>query len=145
MDQVTKDTILTETTKQAIHEYSEDGTEHSTLMVTVKDLLVLVWQRIYTHKDADEMKRIMNQEMSDSICKCFTGRLGRLVNVLNGFYDDIQVTLSENEGIGNVIVMIKEGLGSEYTIERHKELAQKELAERGYDQETIDLWLEFIE
>jgi len=41
--------------------------------------------------------------------------------------------------------LIKEKLGGEYNIDKHKELVSKELTERGYDEETIKTWIEFIE
>ncbi len=35
------------------------------------------------------MIKILNDEMKESIGICLTGRFSRLINVLNGFYDDI--------------------------------------------------------
>ena len=37
------------------------------------------------------MFEILNIEMEDSLCKCMTGRFSRLINVLNGYYDDINI------------------------------------------------------
>ena len=45
----------------------------------------------------------MNQEMIDSICKCFTGRISRLINCLNGFSDKVIIQISKNEEINNII------------------------------------------
>ena len=42
-----------------------------------------------------------------TLCKCFTGRLSRLINVLNGFYDDIIINIGTNEQIGNIIILIR--------------------------------------
>ena len=136
---ILEDTILTPTTKAILVEYCSDTTEHSVLLITFKDLLVQVWQRLYSHEDSNEIKRILNQEMSDSLCKCFTGRLSRLINVLNGFYDDIIVKIGSNEQIGNIITIVRDKLGADYSVEKHRELVIAELKEREYSDEVIEL------
>lgn len=144
-EQIMKDPILTATAKERITKYCIDNTTHSVLMITFEDLLLYVWQRIVRHAQRDELKKILNQELADSQSKCFTGRLSRLLNCLNGFYNDINIKIEDSEQIGNIIVMIKEQLGDSYTVEKHKELVEKELLERGYDKTVIDEWLSFIE
>jgi len=146
INEILNDTILLEPTKKALVEYCNDTSEHSLLHCTFKDLLQPVWNRIQSHIEKDELKRILNTEMSDAICMCFTGRISRLVNVLNGYCDDVQVTIGTNEQIGNVIITIKNKLidESRYTELLHKELVEKELQERGYEKATIDEWLMFI-
>ncbi len=42
-------------------------------------------------------KKILNQEILDSDKKCLTGKLSRLINSLNGFYDDIYIKISDYE------------------------------------------------
>ena len=145
IDSIINDVILTDITKAALIEYLEDPTEHSVLMITFKDLLIPVWNRIIKHKESEEIKRILNQEMNDSECKCFTGRLSRLVNCLNGFYDDVEIKIGMNEQIGNIIVMIKEQLGKDYNIDHHKYLVRKELKEREYSENIIEEWISFID
>jgi hypothetical protein len=94
----------------------------------------------------DEIKYILNIEMTDSECKCFTGRISRLVNCLNGFTNLVKINISDKQQIGNIIVIIKEKLESEnnYSIEKHKELVIQELKEREFKDETINEWIEFI-
>ena len=46
--------------------------------------------------------------MSDSLCKCFTGRMSRLINCLNGFDELVQINISENEQIGQIIILVRE-------------------------------------
>lgn len=87
--------------------------------------------------------------MKDSECKCFTGRVSRLVNVLSGgFYSDITVDMNKTSTalIGNIILGIKERLEKEgsYSVEKHREEAVKELTERGYESETIKVWTDEI-
>jgi pimeloyl-CoA synthetase len=85
--------------------------------------------------------------MLDSECKCFTGRITRLVNCLNGLSDLVKINISDNQQIGNIIIIIKEQLIDNYiyTIERHKELVKNELQERGYTDNIINEWLDYIE
>ncbi len=87
MNDIIADLILTTDTKESLVEYSACNEVHSTLNVTFREVLQSVWFIIKNHKDSDEIKRILNAEMSESICKCFTGRLSRLINTLNGFDD----------------------------------------------------------
>jgi len=41
--------------------------------------------------------------------------------------------------------LIKEKLSNDYSIEKHKELVSNSLKERGYDEETIKTWIDYIE
>ena len=83
MDLIVSDDILTETSKSAIIEYCRDETIHSVLNITFKELLVSVWNRIISNEHTIEIKRVLDTEMTDSICKCFTRRVSRLINCLN--------------------------------------------------------------
>ena len=83
--------------------------------------------------------------MNDALCKCFTGRISRLVNCLNGFYDDVKIKIGTNEQIGNIIIMVKERLGKDYNVDRHRELVRNELKEREYSDDVIDEWISFID
>ena len=143
--EIIEDDVLTIKVKEALIEYCNDKTEHSTLLFTFEELLVLVWQRIESHVNNKDIKAILNQEMADSIC--FTGRISRLLNTLNGFYDDIKINIGSGEQIGNIILLTKEKLEREgnYSIDLYKEIVFRELKERDYDQETIEVWLSQIE
>ena len=92
-----------------------------------------------------EIKKILDIELHDSIDKCTVGKISRLVNCLNGFSKDVTVIINDTSQIGNIIINIKNKLGDAYTIEKHKELAKIELSERGYDEDTINTWLDNIE
>ena len=47
------------------------------------------------------------KEIHDSICKCFTGRISRLINCLNGYDSKINITISQNDKISNIIILTK--------------------------------------
>jgi len=67
--------------------------------------------------------------MQESECKCFTGRISRLVICLSGYSDKVEIKISENEEISNIIniIMNKKGLK---TIEILKEKVSISLKER---------------
>jgi Leucine-rich repeat (LRR) protein len=147
---IIKDDILSEECKNQLIEYSTDKSEHSLLLLTFGEVLWHVLQTIENDFKEDikkEIKTILNQEMKDAECKCFTGRMNRVVNCLNGFSKLVCINIQDSEQIGNIIFIIKDKLEKEnnYSIEKHKELVIKELVERGYDKETINQWIEYIE
>ena len=81
--------------------------------------------------------------MSDSLDKCFTGRLSRLINTLSGFDDRVCIKISDNDGIGNIIIMII-AKNKDMNSTEQKEICKLELLSRGYEQNIIDEWIEYI-
>jgi Leucine-rich repeat (LRR) protein len=141
--------ILTEKSKSLLLEYVFDTSVHSLLLLTFSEVLWFVLQTINTDfniKEQEEILNVLNQEIIDSDCKCFTGRMNRIVNSLNGFSHLVSINIKDNEQIGNIIILVKNKLESSasYTIEKHKEMVEKELIDRGYDMETIKIWIEYI-
>jgi hypothetical protein len=140
---------MNDATKQILTEFVENTEVHSVLGITFKELLLSVWSII--RRKPQEARRyvieILNIEMTDSVCKCFTGRMSRLINCLNGIDERVSITISDNEQIGNIIVSIMKKLQekSEYTIELHRELVEKELIERGFSNDIIQIWINSIE
>jgi hypothetical protein len=68
--------------------YLDDEAVHTLLLLTFGEVLWAVIRTIELDFDSltqMEIKSILNQEMVDAECKCFTGRMGRVVNCLNGF------------------------------------------------------------
>jgi Leucine-rich repeat (LRR) protein len=133
-------------TKTILFEYINSKDIHTTLNITFAELLINVISFIEQHEAKKEIYKILEEEMNDAICKCFTGRMSRLINCLNGFDDNIVIHIIDNEQIGNIIILIKDNLISEnrYTIELHKEIVMKELYDRGYTKDVIDEWIEYI-
>ena len=134
--------------KEILIGYINDETEsHSTLFCTFFDAFVKVWGRIVNCEDTEkrgELYKRLNEELAEGECKCFTGRLSRLVNVLNGFFDDIQIQISSNEQIANVILALRRQHGvrpDDEMTDEIKEAIRKELEERGYEADIINVWL----
>ena len=147
LNQITHDSILTQKAKEQLVEYSENTDIHTELEINFREILCFVWNRITQSKDADEIKKILSQEMNDADCMCFTGRITRLVNSLNGFFPDISIQINSTEQIGNIMQIIRNKLNDEniYSVELFKDKVLKALRERQYEQSVIDEWIEYIE
>ena len=147
---IIENNILSETTKSQLFEYCNDLTVHSLLLLTFSEVLWFIIQTIITDfqiNEQEEIFKILNQEIKDTECKCFSGRMCRVINCLNGFSPLVNININDGEQIGNIIILVKDKLylSNDYTIEKHKSEVEKELSERGYDIKTINLWLEHIE
>ena len=111
---------------------------------SIKDVNVYV-ANIITIIDEENQKsilEILNKEMEDSICKCFTGRISRLINCLSGFSDKVSIKISTNEEISNIIVVLQNKIDD---IDELKRAIAVEMTERGYDEAIINKWLLFVE
>jgi Leucine-rich repeat (LRR) protein len=145
-DIIINNNFISNKTKTILFEYINCQDIHSMLNITFAELLINILSFIDQHQEKIEIYKILEQEMNDALCKCFTGRMSRLINCLNGFDDNIIVHISDNEQICNIIILIKDKLISEnnYSIPLHKEIVIKELYNRGYDKDIVDEWIEYI-
>ena len=143
--QILEDPILTDESKARLVEYSEDTSVHTVLNLTFSEMLVVVWNRINALESRDEIKKTLNTEILDAECKCFTGKISRLVNCLAGYDELVVVEIADKEQIGTVIEIVRTRLGEAYTVEEHRRISIQELMERGYSREGIEEWVEHIE
>lgn len=138
------DTILSTTTKKILMEYSKDITVHSQLNCTFDEILQAVFLEInnLNPEKQIEVKKRLNEEIHDSIDMCFTGRISRLINSLSGYSDKVIIKISDSEEISNVILIMK----SKYSgnIEEIKKNVFIELLSRGYGEETINEWTNYL-
>ena len=111
---------MTSQTKSLLIEYLNYKSVHSTLNLTFEELLTYVFDRIQSSEYTDEIIKVLNIEMPDSVNKCFTGN----INCLNGFDPLVCIQISESEQITQVITLIKKELMStkKYTIKSHQKL-----------------------
>ena len=145
INSILTDSVLSQDTKARLIEYSEDTSVHTVLNLTFSEMLVVVWNRIETLASRDEIKKTLNTEMQDAECKCFTGRISRLVNCLAGYDDLVVVEIADSEQIGTIVELIRSQLGENYTVDEHRRLVCDALTERGYGREVIDEWVRYIE
>jgi hypothetical protein len=142
--------LLTEISTQLLFEYVADTTVHSLLLLTFSEVLWFIIQTILTEFSdiiQKEIFKVLNQEIKDADCRCFTGKMNRIINCLNGFSHLVNINIKDGEQISNIIILVKNKLEltNSYTVEQHKIEVEKELLERNYDIETIKTWLEYIE
>lgn len=146
------DSGLGEHAVRLICEYCEDTSVHSVHKLTYIELMAYVWQRISQSTHRSELIKILGEQVTDAECKCFTGRFNRTLYALVGFYDDINITISDNDRISAIILAIRAKLESQegdtpclpYDPLSHREQASAALLEAGYDAVTIQPWLDAI-
>ena len=138
--QILENEVLLEQTKREILNYCDENATHSILLITYSDLLIYVWSRVMKSNNKDEILQVLNQEINDGLCMCFTGRLTRLLNTLVGFYDDIELQISDSEQITNIIMSLK----NKFHDEQLRDTVRKELLDRQYSETVINEWLEYI-
>ena len=141
--------ILHNLTKVHILYYLDRNKEHSIYKITYQELFQFVYTRIYLHDNKDLLFHILNQEIEESINMCFTGKLTRLLKVLNGFYDDINIEMKKiNKKIIDSIICLRwrykidneEGVNN--VLEELKKYLIDEL--KDYDDETIKEWIRYF-
>ena len=144
--------------KENILTYLEDKDYHSTLYCTFYEIFIKVYGRIIFNINKDDLFQRLNEEMSESDCMCYsperaytplrgyTGRLSRLVNVLNGYYDDIIINISDNESAGSIaqqIIARRRRDFNDEAISWNEETINEiktTLEERGFSNEVITAW-----
>jgi len=95
---------------QLLLEYCQDYSVHSILHITFEETLfhILEYIKLELNDNTENILKILEVEILDSECKCFTGRISRLINCLNGFTPLVKVEIPVNMAISNIIVMIKQ-------------------------------------
>ena len=126
--------------KEQLVEYCEDKTVHSIHLLSFFDLLSYVWNRIIKSDHKDELMKILEEQISDSECQCFTGRFNRTLSVLVGFFDDIKIEISNSDRISAIVLSIRDK-HHDKPIGEQKELVRHALITCGYNEEDIVDWL----
>jgi phage antirepressor YoqD-like protein len=147
MNEINTSTQIEDVVKQIINKLVNSSELLVSIQLNYKEILYYVWNIIREHSNKDEIISILNSEIKESYDKCFVGKVGRLINSLNGFDSRINIEINDNEQIGNIIILIQNKLETkgEYTIESHKDLVRKELQERSFDDSVINEWIDAIE
>jgi len=132
---------LNEDVKRLLFEYMDNKEVHSILNITFEELLLSVYDFIEKNENKEELFKIMNDEITEANCKCFTGRISRLINVLNGYNEHIEIHIADNEQISNIIIVIKNQLKEDYDEDEFKRRVKEELTMRHYSEDVINEWL----
>jgi hypothetical protein len=112
---------------------------HSFFNFTQTEVLLFVENAIALHNDEevkDQLYSLLKESLREGRTVCSTGRIGRLVNVLSGFDDNVQIKISNNKQIGAIVSKFRER-------GEHKEKVEEELLSRGIEKEEISEWLEY--
>jgi len=143
---ITNSEFITPEAKSYLLTYSEDETVHSVHDVTFSEVLTSVISEIISLKEKDEVLKILSEEISDSICKCFTGRISRLVNSLNGFSTKVKVEISKNTQISTILAQTAERISkvnTEEEVTKIKEETIINLREHEFTEEEIEDWMSY--
>jgi hypothetical protein len=142
INEILDNPVLTEKSKKAIADFTSIKEVHSVANVSYGDLLTAVWDRVRKNPAKDEICKVMNSDLNDSICVCFTGRITRLVNALNGFDPDVVIQISSNEQLSNLVLKIR----NQYKeVEDQKKALVEAMKERGFGQDEIDEWCAYLD
>ncbi len=135
---------LNKKTIESLIQYCQDETVHSVHLITYLELLSYVWNRIINSIHKTELMKILEEQIADSECKCFTGRFNRTLSVLVGFFDDIKINISDKSRISAIIINCKDKI-IPYDPIKHKDAATKELIDAGYVEADFKDWIDAIE
>jgi len=114
--------------KARLFEYFDIQDVHSILLINFEEIFAVVWYFIQSQsKDRKiELYQRLTEEMEESECKCFTGRMTRLVNTLNGYTDLVRISISDREQCSNIMsLLLKQGLADEVLKVRFVEECQE--------------------
>jgi hypothetical protein len=128
--------------KNLLKSYTISDYVHSSLKLTFGEVVAPVLDYINSHQNKQDLMKILADEIIASQDKCFQGRLSRLINVLNGYHPSVNIHISDNEQISNVIIMLKKKYNATEAIVAN---FIKEMQDRDYAPSIIDEWIGYIE
>ena len=134
--------------KTLIQSYCQNEEVHSVLNVTFKDVFesIMTWILQQPYDVYVELIRILESEMNASRGMCFTGRLSRLVNCLNGFHPDVIIRIADSEQISNrVLIVVNREKDKGTPREEIIALVKKELTELEMPEDKQEEWLHGID
>lgn len=111
---------------------------HTVLNVKMKDVLLYVWNRARHILDC---RALFLQELRDLEDICFTGRVSRMLNVLTGFFPDIQVGIAVN---AQRTALMHLAYQKHQTEEEAVHFLEKEMQERGEPPEVVEEWCKLL-
>ncbi len=123
-----------------------DKSIHSIHKVTYGELLEKMWFLIEKYPERKYIYKRLKTEIGESIGYCFTGRINRLVNVMSGYLDGINVGLSEEEEMQMLIQsLIKKLAEKKITKNNAKDELTKIFDQFNYDKNKRESWFEALD
>jgi hypothetical protein len=128
-------------TKNLLNSYCNSDYIHSNLKLKFSEVALPVLDYINNHENKQDLLKILQDEMIASEHKCFQGRLSRLINVINGYCPDVCINISDNEQIGNIVIMLKTKCKD---LDELVGLFTSAMNERQYEPDIIAEWVVHI-
>lgn len=122
------------------------GYTHSSIEYTYQQLLSFIIY-ILKQKTEEEQESIINILVDETIASknvCLTGKFSRLVNVLNGFDDSIEVELNDNEIINNRMIAIRRKYETTQNGTQARKEAQEMLKEFDLSLNDKKIWIKAL-
>jgi hypothetical protein len=129
--------------KNLLRSYAKCTNVHSSLHLTFANVLGPVLDYINNHPSKTELVKILAEEIKDCKDKCFQGRLSRLIGVLSGYHPSVNINISQNEQISNVVIMLRRK-HYDKNVDEFVKIFATELRERNYSDNIIDEWIEYV-
>jgi hypothetical protein len=148
---ITKDELIAELNDEKIdclhdiQSFIDDSETYSSDEHTYYSIFVKVWGRISKSEHKKDLIQRLNEEINESVSICFVGRISRLINVLYGYFDDVQINISDSEQISNIIVSIQKKYSDkdyEFIRDTMKEEVIRELKARNFSDDIIHEWID---
>jgi len=133
---------ITKPIKNILLNYCKDNYIHSKLQLKYKEILLPVLDFIKNSIYKEKLLKILNQEILESEGKCLQGRISRTINILNGYSEFVNINISNNEQIGNLIINLK---NKYLDLSKLKEQFILEMKERNYTDDIINEWINYIQ
>jgi hypothetical protein len=110
--------------------------------ITYYEVVHLVLARIASSEHKQELIRILEEEILRMKDSCNWGRIAITVSVLCGFFDDIEISITEKQRMASIIIG---AMDKSDNAEDHRRLAAQMLSDAGYQPEEYQAWLDAIE
>jgi len=109
--------------------------------MTYFEIFQLVFAEIEHLEFNPEILKRLEEELNDSSCMCFTGRISRTVNSLSGFSDLVSINISETSQINALMTLIKNDFEKgKIKKEELLDTVRNKLEEYNINEETIEFY-----
>lgn len=133
--------------KELFKQFCQSTEIHGELNVTYQEVAnrIISWLYRQPIDIWNEVIKILDNEILSSKEKCFTGKLSRLVSVLDGFHPGVRVAIATSDQISNRVLKVMERSKNEnISNEETLLLIKEELEDLGMPEKEINVWLDTV-
>lgn len=143
---------LTKKTKECLDKICDKDLYHSGYGIGYKRLFEQVYAIIINSQFKEDLLNIFVEEVKDTVdtATCLTGKMTRMVNVLNGFVLDVNVGISKTEEMANSIIVLRNKYAKIYVNEPDKYITElvpvvwQMLEDNCVPEDEHEVWLEYV-